>query len=482
MYVGFEIEIESCEDGSYSNVLDLVEKAYPITSWSREQGVDRYHYHEGMSQQGLWRVESDASLNCGAEFIMPPLDKVTGFALLEKFFKLIDESGCRTSNRCGLHLNISDDNRTIDNVNAGYFITNINYRLLAKLWPDRAKDYNTYCIGLKHILSSMLNNRQVHFSSDRQEQKNFQKEILKGHNNMVNMRFSTDGEVKERFEIRAMGGKDYHKKLKEIIITTNMFEELLKKSCEVCENTHTNKKIISYINRLHIRHDLQKFVWVPTIQGKRIHSYYNTLIRNLHSIKNIHKHGAWNFLEKIDRVYTSAYSAIPCIISFDAYCVIMLQTVSHGIFLNNAQWDSQTGTRNDKIIRLTNEAIYHIVKYMSNNPTVYQPSLCTKIMKRYMTGRLKIVNKRTTLTIPESETPNKTESGNNKMVLTIPKSEKQRDILWLARHMYMFDSDTRQEYINKLSKHMLVFINKHKEKYGKGILRMSQRKMKELSN
>jgi hypothetical protein len=463
-------------------VYDLIEKTHPITGWSRDRGISRYHHYEDMTAEGLWRVESDASLRCGAEFVMPPLDKNVAFSLLEKFFELIDESNCHTSSRCGLHLNISTDDRTVDNVNIGYFMTNINYRLLAKLWPDRVKKYNTFCVGLKHVLSSMLNNKQVHFSSDRQEQRNFQREILKGHNNMINMRFNI-GDVGNRFEIRAIGGKNYHKKFEEIKITTNMFEESLKKSCEICEDTHTNKKIISYINRLHTRHDLKNFVWVPTQHGKSVHSEYKILVQHLQSVKNIHKHGAWDFSKKINRIYTSAYSdSIPNHKGFDKYCILMLQTVTHGVYLNNSSLGSQINTRNNKLIKLTNEAIYHIVKYMSNNPTVYQPSFCTKIIKRYMVGKLKIKNNKTTLTISENEKFNKTNSENNKMILTIPKDEKQHDTLWLAKHMYMFNNDTRQKYINSLSKHMLIFINKHREKYGKGILRMSQKKVKELSN
>lgn len=486
MYVGFEIEVESCNEGSKAEIYDLIEKTYPITGWSIDRGISRYHHYEHMTAEGRWRVESDASLRSGAEFVMPPLDKDTAFNLLEKFFKLISESNCHTSNRCGLHLNISADDCTIDNVNIGYFITNINYRLLAKLWPDRVKKYNTFCVGLKHILSSMLNNRQVHFNSNRQEQRNFQREILQGHNNMINTRFNVGGSGK-RFEIRAIGGKDYHKKFKEIKITTNMFEKSLEKSCEICEETHTNKKIISYINRLHIRHDLKKFVWIPTLNARIEHSEYTTLVQHLHSIKNIHKHGAWDFFEKMNRFYNrltypNSSISISNNKSFDKYCITLLQTVSKGIYLNNSNLGTETNIRHNNIIRLTNEAIYHIVKYMSNNPTVYPPSLCDKTIKRYMTGRMRLVDNKITITISKNERINDAEGKNSKMILTIPENEKRHDILWLAKHMYMFDSDTRQKYINSLSKHMLIFINNHKEKYGKGILRMSQKKIKELNN
>jgi hypothetical protein len=196
----------------------------------------------------------------------------------------------------------------------------------------------------------------------------------------------------------------------------------------------------------------------------------------------------------MNRAYSSLYSLPSKHTSFDVYCVRLLQIVNLGISLNNTQWVKQTNpvypgaiersaaettiaVQNDKIIKLTNEAIYHIVKYMSKYPTVYQPSLCTKIIRRYMTGRLKIGNNKTTLTIPENIKLNGTGSEKNRMILTIPESEKQRDIVWLAKYMHMFNRDIRQEYINRLSKHMLIFINKHREKYGKGILRMSQKKL-----
>lgn len=469
MYVGFEIEVETCRDGSghvshdNESLYNLIEEARPITGWARNQGISRYHHHEYRTEQGLWRVESDASLINGVEFIMPPVNKNTAFSLLEKLFKLIDESGCTTSSRCGLHLNISDNTRTLGLVNIGHFITNVNYQLLVSLWPDRLKEYNTYCLGFKHILASILNNGIDTLGSNKKEQETFQKRLLNSHNNMINVRFDRTGTIEERFEIRAMGGKDYHKKLEKIETTTNMFEEVLKKSCEICKRTYTNKKIISYINRINNRQKIRKHVWIPTTSGRAGQNEQNNLVANLCSIRNLHKRKAWEFLDTLKTRYGIARYKSYHYKHFDAYCVLMLKTVNYRIILNNDTWGGETAkNRNNIITKLTNEAIYYIAKYMSDNPTVYPPFLCSKIIKKYMTGCTKI--------------------GDNKMILTIPESEKQHDIIWLAKHMYIFDSKTRQRYIDMLSKHMLVFINKHREKYGKGILRMSQKKIKELTN
>lgn len=484
MYVGFEIEVESCKENHAYPLHALIEEAYPITGWSKHQGISSYHSYKNLSQQGLWRVENDASLTNGAEFIMPPLDKNTSFDLLEKFFELIKNSECYTSLKCGLHLNISNDTRTIDNVDIGYFIANANYRLLAKLWPDRAKKYNCYSIGLKHILSNIVYNKSI--STSLTQQKNFQKEISKNHNYMINVRSDIRRTVKERFEIRAMGGKDYHKKLEEIKITTNMFEDLLEKSSRPIQNT--NKKIISYINRVHSRRELKIGVWIPKINIEpRINVNNEILLCNLSSIKNIHKHGAWQFLEKISTQYNNfSYRQFfnkskyfNPYFHFNTYLYLILHAVNNVISSNiNRQGLQNNDHINNKIIKLTNEAIYHVVKYISNNPTVFSPKMCNKLIKKYMikpvvSENKKIINSEITHTIPEIT---------SKIILTIPESEKQHDIIWLSKHMYMFDTDTRQKYINRLSIHTINFINKHKKKYGKGILRMSQKKKKELIN
>jgi hypothetical protein len=466
MYVGFEIEVETESSNIRHDkdaLYDLIEAVYPITGWSRRQGISGYHRHESRTEQGLWRVETDASLVNGAEFVMPPVNKDTAFSLLEKLFELIDESKCTTSKRCGLHLNISDNTRTLNRVNIGYFITNVNYRLLAALWPDRVKSYSTYCVGFKHVLMNMLNNGAANLESDKKEQETFQKSLLSNHNSMINVRLDRARVLEERFEIRTMGGKDYHKKLREIKITTNMFEEMLERSYGVCKRTYTNKKIISYINRVNNRQKTRNYIWIPTRHTLLAESGQKKLTANLYSIRNIHEHGAWELLDSFKIRYRAPHYKAHRYKSFDSYCAGMLETVNRRVFSNTDMWGQETAkTRNALIIRLTNEAIYHIVKYMSNNPTVYPPFLCNKIIKKYMTGRTRI--------------------GDTKMALTIPENEKQRDIVWLSRHMYIFNNETRQRYINMLSKHMLVFINKHKEKYGKGILRMSQKKIKELSN
>lgn len=466
MYVGFEIEVEACKDDqgrsqpNRDGLYDLIEKTYLITGWSRSQGISRYHCHENMTEQGLWRVEHDASLLNGAEFVMPPVNKDTALYLLEKFFKVIESSECTTSGRCGLHLNISDNDRTLSRVNIGYFIANVNYRLLAALWPDRVKNYNTYCVGFKHILLSMITNGTINPGLNKKEQETFQRKLLDSHNNMINVRLDQTETRKKRFEIRAMGGENYHKEFEKIKTTTNMFEEVLEKSCEICKDTYTNKKIISYINRINNRQ--KENVWVPITGTRAMQVEQIKLVENLRSIKNIDKHGAWTFLEKLKIKYRPPRYKKYHYRSFDAYCALMLQIIDYRFFSNTQLNTLVAEKRNNVLIKFANEAVYYIVKYMSNNPTVYPPFLCNKIIKKYMTGCTKI--------------------GDTKMALTIPESEKQHDVVWLAGHMYMFNYETRQKYINMLSKHMLVFINKHKEKYGKGILRMSQKKVKELSN
>ena len=463
VYVGFEIEVEDKQifDHKKENIYKLIELAYPITKLQIDGPIPRYHTSEYLSGIGKWRIEQDASLINGAEFIMPPLEKDIALETLREFFELIEKAYCKVTDQCGLHLNISGNDQKVNNVNLGYFLSNVNYRLLNKLWPNRV-NFNTYCRGPALLINGITYDKRISslnfYNTPLVDltQESVERTLLKGHNNMINLCENTHGD-RLRFEIRTMGGKDYHKEFKKIEITTNAFAELLEKSYN--NNTRINKRMVSYVNRIKKRREPQNNIWIPLSNSSSSIPISNssssnssipalqTLKTNLNGIKNIHKKDPKEILKSLCNTYGHRVGCC------DTFCFFLINRINACL----VAWRPHFA---NNIIKLTNEAIYHFIKYINCNPTVFDEKSCNQLIKKYMTGKITL--------------------HSNKIKLTIPKNEQQRDIIWLAKYMHLFNQEIRQEYVDKLSNPMLRFINKYRRKHGKGILRMSQKKLKQL--
>ena len=159
IYTGFEIEIESgipqsavYNDYIYAKnkLITLAQNTEHITN-TVLQSIENYHARRTDFRSTSWRLEGDASLLNGAEFISPPEPVDVSIEKIFEFFKHIDSSGCMTSKRCGLHVNMSTDNKTLDGVDMPTFITLINQRLLFKLWGHRMQN-NQHVKNIQNIL------------------------------------------------------------------------------------------------------------------------------------------------------------------------------------------------------------------------------------------------------------------------------------------------------------------------------------------
>ena len=242
MHTGCEIEIEAdvSKFGRISpnnvfrfatnNIITLAKNTEHITKTPLPK-IENYHSNSTDSRTTRWRLELDASLCNGAEFISPPECMDTSIKKLFNFFEHIESSGCTTTNRCGLHVNMSADNKTLDGVNLATFITLINQRLLFKLWGYRMQNYQhvrnmqkileikkydiTTAYNLKNSVGTKTNNIGNTLMNDRY--------------NFVNRRV-VNGKI--YIEIRVIGGKNYHKKTKEIIQTIKHFAKVIEQAKE----------------------------------------------------------------------------------------------------------------------------------------------------------------------------------------------------------------------------------------------------------
>jgi hypothetical protein len=188
LYVGYEFEVEG-------NLQSLMQKAIPITNYKSGR-IYSYHSKVDDTSKGLWRVERDASLYNGAEFISPPILMEDSFKMMRGFFQAITEAKSDTNTRCGL----------------------------CSLWPDRLKNKNVYCKYISHILKE--NDSFLKLKNKRE----FAKNLFNYYHGFITRKPSKWNKEGIYYELRFPGGTDYHLHPEKIETTVRHFNEVLDKS------------------------------------------------------------------------------------------------------------------------------------------------------------------------------------------------------------------------------------------------------------
>lgn len=447
IYVGFEIEIEAIQDNNSFNSDMSREDTNRIMALAKSAssliGEHNFieNYHEGVSNINKWRLEHDCSLKHGAEFISPPEPIDIAINKLFEFFKYLNMSKCTTTDSCGLHFNMSSDNMTIDENCVSLIIPFINNRLLFRLWKNRYMG-NDYLIGMQKLLSKSVNSIMKQYSSFKlikainpnAIQSSTNKGLYKISNeignillnnryNYVNKRRNGD---KRYIEIRIIGGKNYHKKEKEIRQTVNHFAKILE---VVSKNPQllykkTNKKMISYVNRAF------KTLEKGDIFNPFRYSYVNdiALKRESKLIKNIHKYNSKELICKIKEIKEINDYNIKnhnYILRYFSACLVY---------------------RRDTWFR--NYIGYHVIKFLHNN---FSKKYCINILKN--NGHFKDLN------------------------LILPSDEPKTNILWLAEIARHSSREQKESFVNNLSGNMINFFLKHRQI---GLMHYLNEKQKEV--
>jgi len=162
-----------------------------------------------------WIVKPDYSIgDCGFEVVSPLMNMDQFNTIMPQMFYCINQFGATTDD-CGIHFSISfsdvDDLEPVLDINK--LAINVDEDLIYQLFPNR-KD-NGYAISIRKDMEDNLNRGMKAFTA--------------GHFMAVNLEhLGTDNEY---VEFRYIGGKDYHKRWKEISYLVDMFIKALKESC-----------------------------------------------------------------------------------------------------------------------------------------------------------------------------------------------------------------------------------------------------------
>lgn len=260
-FIGFEFEIEK-KIMSFINKLiqdDIIK--------CKHNFICEYHSTKNHTKKGLWRIEKDCSLENGVEFISPPQKLEQAIKTMRVFLNAVKEHGSTTSCRCGCHINMSLMNRgKILKIDEDELLTNINWRLMSFLWGNRLTKNNLYCKNLNSIFTQIKSSTFDAYRSV-SNKSGIGNELFTRLNGCIMKKNSLISNKGVYYELRFPGGLNYHKHLNKIEQTVRHFSEILEKSRKSsCNNKKVNKKIVSYINRLHS----VNFSWMELIKRKTV--------------------------------------------------------------------------------------------------------------------------------------------------------------------------------------------------------------------
>lgn len=463
IHTGFEIEIEadtskptkyynisSCLHHTYgvNKIIALAKDTEHITGTVLPR-IEAYHSNRTDFRTTEWRLESDSSLYNGAEFISPPECIDTSIEKLFRFFEHIESSECITTDRCGLHVNMSADNKTLDEINLATFITLINQRLLFKLWGYRMQNYQHVRNMQKILKAKKYDITKVYNLKNNIDTKtnDIGRTLMADRYNFVNRRVS-NGKV--YIEIRVIGGKDYHKKTKEIIQTIKHFAKAIEQA-KTPQQLHkeTCRKMTSYVNRTGFSNN--EGIYIP-----KANSFFliaeKTFANEIKQLENIHKYPITNLIDILKKK-----GITPGIMFIEEKLSnrrINLREVSWvRKYFNsciNHMCNSVVMDNNKKRETYVNYMNYHYIKYIYNN---FDKKGCLYVILNKKLGR--------------------------SYGLHLPKNEPKRNLLWMFKLMGGLPSSYRKEFVNTLPITVVDYILKKKVP---GIIMLAKSRKKFLKN
>lgn len=377
--LGFEFEVEG-------NVYDLIDNSAHITGIT-DHYIEEYHDTRYKTAEGLWRVEEDETIS-GAEFISPPKGYYEAKELCKAFFETIKNTpDVKTTYACGLHVGMSI-NGNLDNVDLTSIIPNINYRLLAKLWPDRMLRDHNYCNSLKNMLK-----RVNIFGVNTLPSDTVTPSISSINEAWLN---STHAFIKIKhyentryIEFRVPGGHDYHLRLDDLFVSIDHISDILLGHTKLSKKK-TTKKMYSYLNRVYKKADYTYFraPQVPEIflKNKLSIAAFNTIYTTITSkLINIHYQEVLSKEKTKDELNNNNY--LYCLLEYMVANQILLSLEKISNTINNVMVVSIPKNRQqsdmikmlklwpilprnlvrDFLNKLNRKAYNHFIKYHINN-------------------------------------------------------------------------------------------------------------------
>lgn len=239
--LGFEFEVETYgQEDTYA----FIDEVSHITAYN-EHRVYNYHSSSYRTINNAWRVEDDNSI-LGAEFISPPIYYNEAKKMVKEFFRAIEGSAnAMITDNCGLHVGMSI-NGTVEGLDLSSFLISLDQRLIASLWPERIKNRYVRNIG-EQIKRFKHDNKNINIE-------NFAKHLFYSRHTFISLK---EFNYKKYLELRIPGGKNYHRKFKELFalidhVASKMLSNhsLYNSNLPVVDSKKCTRKITSYVNRM----------------------------------------------------------------------------------------------------------------------------------------------------------------------------------------------------------------------------------------
>ncbi len=282
--IGLEFEFYS--KLSYGNTLEILNRKLNKKVW----GFKEYHSDFKVDENN-WKIEPDFSggINC-IELITHPMEYSEARIMLVKIYRIIQEIGY-TTERTGLHINISFDNEylNIEHVNPIKVVLGISEDYIYSLFPDRKN--NIYCKSIKNIIPY----KDYDFSLATTNLLSSSLFLHSGVNKYYGVNFTCLNQG--RLEFRYIGGDNYEWKITETLTLFDYFVELcfkgIKEPISESESKmlrrYLEKNIAEYKSLSNLDSFISKFPSVSlevdkSAQIEIVKSYYPTFFDSIYEI------------------------------------------------------------------------------------------------------------------------------------------------------------------------------------------------------
>lgn len=326
------------------------------------KGVKEYHSNFKPTETE-WKLEPDFSggFSC-AELITHPMSYSEARIMLSRICAVLQEIS-KTTDRTGLHINISFDKATIESVNPIKLILGLDESKIYELFPDRKN--NIYCKSIKSFLPYKGYDFSTANSSVLSTSLSLNSEKSKYYG--VNFSCLTQG----RLEFRYIGGENYQYKVNEtlelldyfILTTYNSLNTNLNLSEQKMLRRFLDKNIEKYksmsnIDSFYIKYPTVRLEVDKQNQYVFVKSYYQ------------------NFYDDLYELVSCSDNLHDCIINFDTD-TSKLEIINADIKCNSLVEDIVFINCNIKGGDFNNCSFYssNIVKSILNNTTISKTTI-----------------------------------------------------------------------------------------------------------
>lgn len=232
------IEFEFYSKLSYGNTMEVLNRKLD----KKVFGFKEYHPDfKPSSQEWMLTPDFSAGINC-VELITHPMEYAEARIMLVKVYRIIQEIGY-TSERTGLHINISFDNKflNIESINPIKLTLSLSEEYIYSFFPERKN--NIYCKSIKNIIPY----KDYDFSDATSSIMTSALFMHSGVSKYYGVNFTCLNQG--RLEFRYIGGEDYQYKVNETLTLLDYFVKLCYEAVKEPITEAENKMLRKYLDK-----------------------------------------------------------------------------------------------------------------------------------------------------------------------------------------------------------------------------------------